>query len=340
MALAKKVSESKQLNSACLLLTEDGQLPTVLGSDTAIRAIAHDSAEAPLHERLESLIALDTVAEETDPDGLRQATYEESSDDDAMSAKILLVEDNPINLHVAQKLLDIIGLEFDVANNGKIGIDKMASGEFDAVLMDCMMPVMDGYTATRRWRNHEQETGSAKRLPIIAMTANAMAGDRQLCLDAGMDDYMSKPLNRKLVVNTLRRWVGNENSGPGEPGDTPGPTVDVEQVLNEETLQDLAEVMEDELGDLIRIYLQDSPDRVEGIRTAAAARDVKPMIELAHTLKSTSANLGASQLTEICRQIEESAKADEVKEAVAAAAPLGGAYAKVTQALEQFLERL
>ena len=338
LALAKKVSESKQLQAACLLLTEDGQIPKALASVSGIRAIQQDSAEAPLHERLEALVAF----EEGDTEDQRQqADYEESGESDSMKAKILLVEDNPINLHVAQKLLDAIGLEFDVANNGKIGVEKMASGEFDAVLMDCMMPIMDGYTATKRWRSQEQETGASKRLPIIAMTANAMAGDRQLCLDAGMDDYMSKPLNRKLVVTTLRRWIGSGESS-GDDSDAPQPAAmpSPDQVLNQDTLKDLAEVMEDELGDLIQVYLQDSPERVEGIRAAAAAREVKPMIELAHTLKSTSANLGASQLTEICRQIEESAKADEVKEAVAAAAPLGGAYERASKALQDFLDQL
>ena len=104
--------------------------------------------------------------------------------------RLLLVEDNPVNLAVGEKLLSVLGYRCDIATNGQIALEKMASGAYDLVLMDCQMPVLDGYTATREWRDHEVLQQSPVRLPIVAMTANAMAGDRQRCLDAGMDDYL------------------------------------------------------------------------------------------------------------------------------------------------------
>ena len=108
----------------------------------------------------------------------------------AVGGHVLLVEDNPVNRQVAQRLLTLIGVSFETAENGKIGVDKAATGQFDAVLLDCQMPVMDGYTATRTIRKLQADGQLTKPLPIIAMTANAMVGDREKCLSCGMDDYM------------------------------------------------------------------------------------------------------------------------------------------------------
>ena len=121
--------------------------------------------------------------------------------------RLLLVEDNPVNMLVAQKLLAVLGYECDTAANGEVALAHMAGGDYDLVLMDCQMPVLDGYSATRRWRAHETENAPGRRLPIVAMTANAMAGDRQRCLDAGMDDYLSKPVAREQLDACLRRWL-------------------------------------------------------------------------------------------------------------------------------------
>src|SRR5690606_35777864 len=120
--------------------------------------------------------------------------------------RVLLVEDNPVNLMVGQRLLGVLGITCDTASNGEAALLRMSASRYDIVLMDCQMPVMDGYTATRRWRETEADTGDGRRLPIIAMTANAMAGDRQKCLDAGMDDYLPKPVTRSELERCLHRW--------------------------------------------------------------------------------------------------------------------------------------
>jgi signal transduction histidine kinase/DNA-binding response OmpR family regulator/HPt (histidine-containing phosphotransfer) domain-containing protein len=124
----------------------------------------------------------------------------------ALRGMVLLVEDNPINQKVAQSLIKILGLDCDTVENGELAIQRMAKGDLDVVLMDCQMPVKDGYTATREWRQIESERGLTP-LPIIAMTANAMAGDRMKCLDAGMDDYLSKPVDRRLLESSLALWL-------------------------------------------------------------------------------------------------------------------------------------
>ncbi|PRH81506.1 hybrid sensor histidine kinase/response regulator, partial [Arenimonas caeni] len=123
-----------------------------------------------------------------------------------LRGRLLLVEDNPVNLMVAQRLVGLLGLSCETAENGEKALERMVQGNLDVVLMDCQMPVKDGYTATREWRQHEL-ANNLPRLPVIAMTANAMAGDRQKCLDAGMDDYLSKPVDRRLLEATLARWL-------------------------------------------------------------------------------------------------------------------------------------
>ncbi|MBW8311667.1 MAG: response regulator, partial [Rhizobium sp.] len=139
-----------------------------------------------------------------------------------LRGRILLVEDNPVNLMVAQRLVGLLGLHCETADNGEKALDRMQQGNLDLVLMDCQMPVKDGYTASREWRQFEVAQNLA-RLPIIAMTANAMAGDRQKCLDAGMDDYLSKPVDRRLLEATIARWLQHRPSAGGGPPPPPPP---------------------------------------------------------------------------------------------------------------------
>ena len=123
-----------------------------------------------------------------------------------LSGKVLLVEDNPINQMVARKMLEKTGLESVLAENGKEALEHLQREEFDAVLMDCQMPEMDGFEATRIWREQEQLLYNG-RLPIIAMTANVMEGDREKCLASGMDDYLGKPVRQAELGAVLQRWI-------------------------------------------------------------------------------------------------------------------------------------
>ena len=128
--------------------------------------------------------------------------------------RVLLVEDNPVNLMVGQRLLAVLGITCDTASNGEAALMRLSASRYDIVLMDCQMPVMDGYTATRRWRESEAAAGDGRHLPIVAMTANAMAGDRQKCLDAGMDDYLPKPVTRSELERCLARWWSPDQHSP------------------------------------------------------------------------------------------------------------------------------
>ena len=136
---------------------------------------------------------------------LEDRKEEEAQAEGALSGCILLVEDNKVNQMVADKMLSGMGLAVDFAENGEKALAALAGKRYDLVLMDCQMPVLDGYEATRAFRSREPQ--GEKRLPIIAMTANAMAGDRQKCLEAGMDDYLAKPVKKELLRKMLGQWL-------------------------------------------------------------------------------------------------------------------------------------
>ena len=120
---------------------------------------------------------------------------------------VLLVEDNPINQMVAQKMLEKLGLKADVANNGAEAVKVLSETAYDLVLMDCQMPEMDGFDATREIRKQAVKALNDKPLPVIAMTANVMSGDRERCLEVGMDDYIGKPVQVDKLEEVLRKWL-------------------------------------------------------------------------------------------------------------------------------------
>jgi CheY-like chemotaxis protein len=144
-----------------------------------------------------------------------QAAPEPTAAVASAEVRVLLAEDNLINQKVAQALLERLGCVVEIAPNGKEAVDRLEAGGYSIVFMDVQMPVMDGYEATTRIRENERKTGT--RVPIVAMTASAMAGDRDKCLAAGMDDYISKPVKKELLRTALERWAGRapEPAGAG-----------------------------------------------------------------------------------------------------------------------------
>ncbi len=270
----------------------------------------------------------------------------------SLAGKVLLVEDHPVNQKVAQKLLERLGLTVDVAENGEAALEKLREQPYAMVLMDCQMPVLDGYSATRRLR--EIEAGQGKpRTPVIAMTAHAMSGDRERCLQAGMDDYLSKPLDRQLLEQTLARWM------PKSPNLPPAPTVlaaaapatplepklpampnpPPPDTLDTATLVDLEDIMGDELATLVDAYLRDGETRMRNMREAANRGDGTEVGKLAHSLKSSSANLGAIPLANRARQVEEAARNGTLASPGDSVAALEKLYANAAAALRQRYQR-
>ncbi len=268
-----------------------------------------------------------------------------ASGDAALSGHVLLVEDNAVNRQVALRLLSLVGLSFDVAENGRQAVERLTAGCYDAVLMDCQMPIMDGYNATRAIRKLEAEGQRQGHIPIIAMTANAMVGDREKCLAAGMDDYMSKPLNRALLEQTLRKWIPAGRSSQARPAataaakPTPSPQprpahapvpaataasaqaprspaaprpAGAASALDQGMLDDLLDMMGADFTDLVRVYLDETPIKIAQLRQAADTGSLDGLVAPAHSLKSTSANLGAMNLSEMAKRIEHGARQQQL----------------------------
>ena len=227
----------------------------------------------------------------------------------------LLAEDNPVNQEVALGILQIEGYQVTVAKNGAEAVDAFSKSAFDLVLMDCHMPEMDGFEATRKIREMEKQN-SLRRIPIVALTANAMQQDREECLNAGMDDHLSKPYSRLQMRETLDRWLTAENaeepaSSSPELTQVPG-AAKTSSVLDRTALEGLRALETTDnpglLGRIIDAYLGDTPKLLEKMKHAIAAEDISEVAKAAHTLKSSSANVGAVELAERCRQLEASAK--------------------------------
>jgi len=270
-----------------------------------------------------------------------------------LTGKVLLVEDHPVNQKVAQKLLERLGLTVDVAENGEVALDRINHHAYAMVLMDCQMPVLDGYSATRRLREIESDRGKP-RLPVIAMTAHAMSGDRERCLQAGMDDYLSKPLDRQLLGETLARWMQRspqtvEAGAAAEAAPDLSPSPEAAKpamnispppdTLDTATLVDLEDIMGDELVTLVDAYLRDGETRMQNLRDAAARGDSVEVGKLAHSLKSSSANLGAMPLSTRARQVEEAARNGTLANPIDSVAALEKLYANAAAALKARYKR-
>ena len=263
-----------------------------------------------------------------------------------IEGRILLVEDNPVNQEVTLGMLSVHGCRADVAGNGREALDAIAAGEYDLVLMDCHMPLMDGYEATRTLRAGEKETGG-KHLTVVAITANAMEGDSDLCLAAGMDDYLSKPFTIGRLGDMLAKWLSADGKpGPAGAGEAPetGAATKAEDSPIDKNVLDGIRALEGEgnrglLERIINLYLSDAPRLVEGILSAAEKGDTESLLRAAHTLKSSSANVGATGLSDLCRKVEGMARAGEP---IAAGDPLlwkfEGEHRSVREALAAVLE--
>ncbi len=248
----------------------------------------------------------------------------------ARARRVLLAEDNPVNVEVAKAMLESLGIEATCARNGQEALDAVRAGGFDAVLMDCQMPVMDGFAATAAIRRLEREAGRARTLPVIAITANALQGDREACLAAGMDDYLSKPFTQQQLAAIIGRWVAmplaatahHEDGtlrGPlRPPAALPPEAVEVIQreAVNRVALDNIRALSRDG-GDalvqkVIKAYLGDTPRHLVTLREAVDGLDAGSVRRVAHSLKSASANVGAVRLATLCKELEQLGRADSV----------------------------
>jgi PAS domain S-box-containing protein len=236
--------------------------------------------------------------------------------------RVLVVEDNAVNQRVAMRMLEKQGYHADAVANGREAVDALAQLPYDLVLMDCQMPEMDGYAATAAIRRREQEQGvAARRTPIIGMTANALQGDAEKCLAAGMDDYLAKPVTAHQLETVLTRW-----SAQAEPG-VAQEAVDTSTLAALRDLQ--GEVQPDILAEVIAVYLRDTPPRLAALHEALAHADAGALRGAAHYLKGSSSQMGAVQMAQLCADLEEQARAADLADAAQTLRRLEAAFGRV-----------
>ncbi len=247
---------------------------------------------------------------------------------------ILVVDDNRPNQQVAQGMLDRFGLQCDIADNGKDAIDAVVRKQYDLILMDSYMPVMDGCEATRQIRM--LEAGSEK-MPIIAMTANNTEDEKERCSKAGMNDFISKPLRLDELKKKLEKWLWMEE------GDLPTekpPTLpanyfgDTDSAYDANVVQELRENVGEVVNSMIEAFLEDTPVYLQSLKNALANRDAKQVRELAHTVKGSASNFGATLVVQLSRELETASAADDLSDAGRLTDALHEAYAILGKALE------
>ena len=239
------------------------------------------------------------------PDTLRAPRPErprDTSSPGAIAARILLAEDNPVNQQVAAAIIQRLGARVDVAGNGKEVLELLALLPYDLVFMDCEMPEMDGYAATAEIRRRSL---GGRRLPIVAMTAHAMQGDREQCLAAGMDDYVTKPVNPATIEAVIRRWVHaapERNAGHA--------SVDASPLLDGAQIAQLCATLGHGDGSLLRTvidgFIRAVHGRITALRTAIEAGDAPGVRRIAHALRGSALNLGAVRITAVATALEQS----------------------------------
>ena len=258
--------------------------------------------------------------------------------------RILLAEDNATNQKLALRLLARLGYQADVVGNGQEVLDALRRQVYDVVLMDVQMPEMDGLEATRRLR---RELPPVRQPQVIAMTANAMQGDREMCLAAGMDDYVSKPIRVEDLVGALSKsrpleaaQAAAEEPGPAEGGDQPAPDAAASPragtALDAAALNNLLEVLGGEfvyLEELIDSFLEEAPQLLAQLNRFVAEGDAAEVSRVAHSLKSNGADFGATAFSSLCKELEMLGKSGVLEGAADLAARISAEYGRVETAL-------
>ncbi|MBF0164485.1 MAG: response regulator [Magnetococcales bacterium] len=221
---------------------------------------------------------------------------------------ILLVEDDPINLAVIKGMLQPYRVRIEAAQNGRVALGKLAKSNFDLVLMDCLMPEMDGYAACREFRGMELTSGVSRRTPVIALTANAMQGDREKCLAAGMDDYLSKPFKRHALVEIIALWLARARSQGGLEIPPPTETLREREPIDREKIQELQEDLGEDFFKVLRTFQAGLPDRSARVWSALQANDANQVHMEVHSLKSLSAQFGLVRLREVVVGLDNKAR--------------------------------
>ncbi len=267
-----------------------------------------------LYQTLSSVLGLKDKGE--DAPIITRHTIEEVVSNDPESSigfrgRVLLVEDVPANQKVAAVMLRRLGIKVDVAENGKEALDRWERSDYDLILMDCQMPVMDGYDATRAIRSRVDRG----RVPIVALTANALESDRKRCIEAGMDGFIAKPFERNDLIKVLEQWLPIESLvGTGiesisrKRGMRQASVANYEQPIDRVQMESMRNALGEDFGDLVDTYLEGVEEMLRAIPLAWERSDLEELERQAHSIKSSSASVGAVILSKLAKMLEEQAR--------------------------------
>ena len=284
-----------------------------------------------------------------------------------LKATILVVEDNLVNQQLTRTMLENFGCRVDVAENGLQAVEALSHTSYDLVLMDCQMPVMDGLTATRRIREKARseavptaQSSGTMGMPIIALTAHALEGSREQCLDAGMSDYLSKPFTMGELYAKVSSWLtttprsreqtkdGFEGSVPpfasitAQPPD-PADSGTIAPPVDQGALRTIASLSRqgasDELCTVLKIYLDDFPKQLTTLQEAILSGNMPVVCATAHSMKSSSGNVGAFGLSSLLKELEAIGRAGKIEQAGEILMKIEAAYAAVEEYLKAELKR-
>jgi PAS domain S-box-containing protein len=319
--VGKKIKQDPDLkNTILVLMTSMGQR----GDAKRLEEIGFAAyltkpiRQSKLYDCLATVTGIQEKAAEERP--VEIVTRHSIAEDQKRKVRILLAEDNVVNQKVALSILGKLGYSADAAANGKEAVNALEMIPYDIVLMDCQMPKMDGYEATIEIRNPESKVLDHK-VPVIAMTANAMKGDREKCLKAGMDDYLSKPVKPKELSDMLEKWLTKQESSLQV-------EATVSDIASEKDVFDRAGFLDRLMGDedlaneIFSEFLEDVPRKLITLKEALGKGDAPSVQIEAHTLKGASANVGALALQEMAYQIEVAGEAGDLVKAGSLAAQL------------------
>ncbi|WP_139556886.1 ATP-binding protein [Methylotetracoccus oryzae] len=277
------------------------------------------------------------------------ASAEPRPDRETPACRVLLAEDNEVNRRVAVMMLEKLAYQVDCAANGQQALEMMQQHAYEVVFMDCQMPVMDGFQATEAIRRREQADPGLGRAYIVAVTANALAGDREQCLAVGMDDYLSKPLSLEKLRDALARCAESRPTHAGGPLPrrdalaTPQPVaapdefpVRVERSVLSGLLDDLGESGAVVLDQVLTVFLTDTPVSLRELKQALPAGDFERLARLAHRLKGSSSQIGAIRLAELALAIETMALARDGSGLSRLVAELDAEWPATAQELENW----
>lgn len=294
------------------------------------KPIKRESLRRAITEALNTTVAAvkETVAD---------VPSEEEEFQPSKAVRMLVAEDSPVNQKVVQFQLQKIGYKADLVADGEAAFAAVQAVPYEIILMDCQMPKLDGYEATRRIRQFEAAAG--RRTWVLAMTAHSLAGDREKCLAAGMDDYITKPVRIEELEAALERFARHTRKVFAKPSDATWKTAIEDDALQQ--FKDMeSETGESVLAGLIELFLENSPSVIKNARTACETKDQELLQRSAHTLKGSCANFGAKRMYAACINLEETAKKGDLTECVKLLDEVEEEFGKVRIALQNIVANI